>query len=134
MPHSWDFISQFSLKNPPTIQLGRKQSVQDSYSKKKKYLQFINKNIHDHLMESLFSDNKEYRYLKNDYPYNLEDNIQHNVLWINPAYNEKYNEEYIIHLLNSFDTEYIVFRNNPSNMSIPSIIHYHVFTKINNKL
>ena len=128
---SWRFLRQFNENNPPTISLGRKKEVEDKYSKfrenvKKKYGSTAN-----YLEQTLFSKNEPFILKLNDFPYNTQSNIYHYLLWINPKYNSHFNNKNIKEKLDIFfGKNYIFFKNNTNNMSIKSIIHYHIFIRI----
>ena len=69
----------------------------------------------------------EYKLCENTFPYSIDKNILHNVLWsINDLPDGR-----IRNILNQTVTnEYIYFRNPPQCRSIPSVFHVHVFIKL----
>ena len=131
--YSWDFIKQFH-NNPPSINIKRKKEIEEKYVLHKKKLKDKNINIEDYLDNLLFKNNFKYIITKNDFPYNLENNIEHKLLWINPNYINLFNDKLINEIINMRmrGKTYVYFENIDNNKSIKSIRHYHIF--INNSL
>lgn len=131
--YSWDFIKQFHKKSP-LINIKRKKQMEEKYILHKKNLKDKNINIEDYLQNSLFKNNFKYILTENDFPYNLKNGIEHKLLWINPNYNNLFNDELITKIISMRmrGKTYIYFENNDNNKSIKSIKHYHIF--INNSL
>lgn len=131
--YSWDFIKQFH-NNPPSINIKRKKEIEEKYVLHKKKLKDKNINIEDYLDNLLFKNNFKYIITKNDFPYNLENNIEHKLLWINPNYINLFNDKLINEIINMRmrGKTYVYFENIDNNKSIKSIRHYHIF--VNNSL
>lgn len=120
-------------KNPPLNGLYRSVEIQNKYS------EILKKGIPD-LEKYLFCDDEcIYKITNNDFPYYVEQNISHKVLWLNPKFTvndqmiKKFTDySYIDEIINkeAQGKQYVYFRNLPNNSSIPTIIHYQVF--INN--
>jgi hypothetical protein len=71
---------------------------------------------------------------KNKYPYNLDNGIEHYVLWIHPNYENKCSTKDIKIFIENFlkdnqFSDYIYFENNNLSKSILNIKHYQVFFK-----
>ena len=112
-------LQLYSKENPPIKTLGRKKEILDSYLKfnstPENKNNFIS-NVHQNLLQ-----NKYYLHL-NDFPYNVEDNIEHWLLWWN---NNLDIDEIII---KKFDNKVITYWVNfPENNSISDIKHAHIF-------
>ncbi len=108
--------------------LGRKREIQLKYDKQKGRI--------GDLENRLFPENKQllYRYVANDYPYNVKKEIEHNVLWFNPKIGDKWifkNEKIVEEILKkeTKGRKFIYFRNSATNSSVKSMLHYQVFTK-----
>ena len=132
MSISWTYISKYSLENSPDENFGRELKIETEYKKFKQELKLKNISLKENIMTNYFNDGKKYILNLNKFPYNLVKEIQHNVLWINPNYNDEFNNNNskIYTLLNELiDKPFIVFKNNSTNMSIPDVIHYQVFIK-----
>ena len=129
IPYPFWFLKLFMYNNI-IIQipcLYRNKTVSDNYKK------FIMKsNGIKTFTETLFVNEELYVLRKNDYPYNIGDNILHYVLWLKDKKNHDFNE------LNSIIKEQIVVQfkvskefafseNIYKNKSIPEVQHYHVF-------
>ncbi|GAM27012.1 hypothetical protein SAMD00019534_101870 [Acytostelium subglobosum LB1] len=68
----------------------------------------------------------------NDFPYNIDENIRHCVLWcLHPLTEEqaRYHLENTLGL-GTYGKEYLVFINPPHLQSIKDVFHYHVFIRI----
>ena len=63
----------------------------------------------------------------NNYPYNTEKNVIHNIIWCNK------NKEEIKDILDCLYKEYVFFKNTENNKSIKDIEHYHIFVNISKK-
>ena len=112
-------LQLYSKENPPIKTLGRKKEVLDSYLKfnstpenKNNFISNVNKNL---------LQNKYYLHL-NDFPYNVEENIEHWLLWWN---NNLDIDEIIIKKFGNKVITYWV--NFPENNSISDIKHAHIF-------
>lgn len=116
--------------NPPTFPLGRSSKIQRKYDQHKKTA-----NPQEFLNRLFPKDSFDlYRVIPNDFPYNVNKNILHYVLWFNP--NIKYSKKIIDnHLVNNIlknqltDKKFIYFQNLTNNSSINNITHYQVFIK-----
>jgi hypothetical protein len=126
--YNWDFIKQFH-KNSPSIQINRSKGIENKYLEHKLLLIKNKISIHDYIIKKYFEDDCEYKFVNNEFPYHVENNIEHKLLWFNPNINYIIDEKYINTLLNKllFDKNYIYFENIDSNKSIKSIRHIHVF-------
>ena len=123
--YSWDFLLQFHLKPPGMFQLKRSIKVQKEYDK---YQENPFNNII--FSKNLFYNNDIFMFIKNRFPYNIEYNISHYVLFINPKLKKKFTEENINIIIKRLFVpfnSFIVFENYPQNRSIKNITHYHVF-------
>ena len=132
MVYNWKFLSQFSLQNPPKIQIFRNFDTNARYNEFILSLKNSSNSINNYLKQKIFGNDhslKEYRFIENDYPYNVEKNIKHYNLWFNPNIKHHLSDEHITKLLNFIlkGKKYIVFKNLKKNMSVPGILHYHIF-------
>ena len=131
-PYTWLFLKQFSLTNPPKITLYRDVETDKNYDKLRKQLKENRISTTDYLKAKLFGGQhkfKEYRFIKNDFGYNITSNIQHYNLWLNPTVDLELDNKKIKQFLDKIivNGKYVVFKNLPQNMSVPGIIHYHIF-------
>ena len=115
-------LQSFSFHNPPSVTLPRSKETQACYEKHmanseacKKFKKTIEKNL----------SSNEYYIQKNDFPYLVQEGIEHLLFWTKDISNALD----IIPTL--FDSKLITFwKNRPTNCSIPEIDHVHVFTLI----
>ena len=131
---TWNFLKQFHIMNPPSITLNRKSIVDRNYKLLKLYLKNNNININNFITNKFFGYKnkfKEYRFIKNEFPYYVENHINHHILWINPNIANIFDNTKIIDLVNKIlnNKEYIIFKNQNNNLSVSQIIHYHIFFK-----
>ena len=134
LPYTWKFLYQFSLINPPNITLYRDIETDKNYKKLRKQLKENRISTTDYLKDKLFGGHhkfKEYRFIKNEFGYNVTSNIQHYNLWLNPMVELELDNNKIKKFLDKIlvNKQYIVFKNLPQNMSVPGIIHYHILFK-----
>ena len=78
----------------------------------------------------LFDKHTPFLLVKNKFPYYLNNAI-HYVLWINPKYNNLFDDKLInkIVTMRMKDKNHIYFENIENNKSIKTIKHYHIFIK-----
>ena len=102
------------------IQMPRKKEILNNYKKFRETLDY------EAFEKSIFEDNKSYSIRKNDFPYDIEPNINHYILWIK---DESLSIEDIIYSSFKIDKkeDILWYRNSPENRSIKNIIHYHIF-------
>lgn len=128
-PYDWNFIKQFH-KNSPLITIGRTKNIENKYLEHKLELKNKNINLDNYITSKYFKDNQKYVFVENQFPYNVDKNITHYLLWFNPNNNnygitEKEIEEILNEIL--VGKTYIYFENMEHNKSIKSIKHIHVF-------
>jgi len=122
MTISWKDLKQFHF-NPPNILIPRKEKVQKKYdTHKKKIGMLIDKYILNTILHNL-----KYKITINLFPYDLEKNISHYILWISPNHKLSKNEvesiikNYFVH------KKFICYKNKIEARSIKTIVHYHIF-------
>jgi len=132
-PHSFTFIKQFH-RNPPGPNIfTRAAHVQRAYDHyrldvaAKKYPSLRHKIFHTAPMTP-------YVLRPNDFPYNVEPDVEHKVLWLNPTlfipYTFDPSEPLIEQILESEfqNRPFVFFRNTKEVSSVFDMIHYQVFT------
>ena len=130
--YSWEFMTQFSINNPPKITIYRDSKTETRYKYLKTNLKKKGISISDYLKTKLFSGYnkfKEYRFIENDFKYNTEDGVFHYNFWINPIIETNYDENKIKDIVAKImkNKDFIIFKNLVCNMSVPGVIHYHIF-------
>ena len=130
-PYTWGFLQKFTLKTPPKTTLYRDVETDRNYNKLRGQLKSNGISVTNYLKTKLFGGVhkfKEYRFIKNDFGYNVVPNIHHYNLWINPNVDLMLDNRKIKRILDKIIRgDYIVFKNLPTNMSVSGIIHYHIF-------
>lgn len=121
----WNTLILFDFNNN---KIDRKNNVQQAYNNEKKKI----KNYPKFILNT-YLDNKLYNLQPNKFPYNLNNNIKHYVLWLHPMLDLKYitNKKLINSILKKYipNNEYIFYMNSYNNRSIKQIPHYQVFIK-----
>ena len=99
------------------------------------------RNFRDQFVDSLFdprlvSQHIPFRFVPNNFPYFVENGINHFIFWIRPDYECNHDPEFIrscisLYVISRFrqPLEFCFFRNSIENKSILEIEHYHVFIK-----
>lgn len=147
----WEELKSYNC-NPPVRVLERTGEMQASYEKH--VMDLGNKNIlvSDYIKNKYFSDNEKDKMCEislNEFPYNIENNVYHLLLWFNPlhfnndenlndikytklieSYVEKAINNKLIPYNNNLKYEPIYFENHNFNRSIRAIKHIHIFIKL----
>ena len=66
---------------------------------------------------------------ENEYPYDVDDNIKHYVLWMSGDKDLESSKKYVASLLGKTQSDIVMFTNDTSAKSILEINHHHVFVK-----
>ena len=115
----FEYIQQFHL-NPPTFALKRTKYMEDKYQASKRKCE----NYEEDLYSRLFPNSEcDWCILPNEYPYHFKDKTRHYLIW----YKGELEFNYFKNALDQIGAVY--FENFPSNKSIKSIKHIHVFLK-----
>ena len=122
-------------RNPPTDKITREKKVQKKYNEFMKYIRENNININDYIYDK-YLNGATVNFIENSFPYDIEDNCLHYVIWFDSEYFKKVtlciNQNKIIDniIRNKFkDNEYIYFENYSHNKSVQKVKHFHVFIK-----
>ena len=122
MTISWKYLKQFHF-NSPNILLPRKEKVQKKYDIHKEK---IGMSIDNYILDTILH-NLRYKITINRFPYDLEKNISHHILWISPNYIiVKKDIENIINTFFGYK-KFICYKNKIEARSIKTIEHYHIF-------
>lgn len=115
-------LQSFTFYNPPSFPLPRSKEIQNCYDKHMANPEACKK-FKIEIKQILSS--KEYHIQKNDFPYLVEEGVQHLLFWTTDISNA------LVVIPTLFNSNLITFwKNRPSNCSIPEIEHVHIFTKI----
>ena len=94
---TWDFLMNFDYTKP----LNKKTRSQKTYNNYKKHISYLILNkidINKYIYQKYLLDN-DYCIRKNEFPYNVDDNIFHYILWINPNYEKKLTNKKILEIV-----------------------------------
>lgn len=122
----WKTLTEHNYKE---IKIDRLPHIEKLYvSNKIKYKNYDNYILNNYLK------NRLYNLQPNKYPYNLEKNIKHYVLWLNPMLKYKYiyDKKFIHKLLKKKikNKQFYFYMNKIDKRSVKTIPHYQVFIKI----
>ena len=148
IPMTWKLLKQYHM-NPPNVVFPRNKEVFQSYIDHKNKLKAENINITDYITKQLFTKENSYKLyslIDNKFPYLLEPEIMHKLLWFNPKItNTKHfpddlnnvpefiNDCLINHTKNIYDLyDIIYFENIVECRSVPGIRHIQLFLKSKN--
>ena len=123
-PYNWIFLKQFDTCEHVRFDFNRHKSVQLEYDQitHEEQSEFLN------AVKSVI--NKEcILILKNNYPYFTNRKIRHLVAWIpsNTNLNGHAIKKVCSSALGVGISDLVVFKNDMLSMSIPSMIHWHIF-------
>lgn len=108
----------------------RSTEVEEVYRKHREDLEKKGLTLCEYIDKKLFSEEAFYVFVPNDYPYFLEEDMEHWILWINPSF-AKPSKNKISKILEEElgEKDFLTFENAEENKSIPEIEHIHVFIK-----
>jgi hypothetical protein len=118
---SWDM-----LKKHQFYDIKRSKEMEKKYEEYKKQV-----NVTNHIFQNVLQ-NKPFQLAKNKFPYDVQDGIEHYVLWIHPEMKLSYKTIYEI--LKIYETklgfkDFIFYENEPRKKSVLEIPHVQVFFK-----
>lgn len=129
---NFEFLENWNFEKalPESI---RTNTIIRKYNNYNLYLKKNNINKDKYIIEKYLSDSK-YSIVKNRFPYNIDSNMQHYVLWIHPYYfNKISNKEICLIIINKMKEinydEYFCFENHINAKSILGVPHFQVFYK-----
>lgn len=114
-------------KNKGTTTLMRKADIAQEYA--------TNKEFHCNRLRNNLNDIFQRRncvLLKNDFPYDVQNDIQHMVLWFNPNQrSDMIQQVQLNEVISALELhhEVVYWENKPEIRSVGDIKHYHVFLK-----
>ncbi len=133
----WSELQKYNKNLNVNIDFERNRYVNKLYENFK--MEILN--VNNYVCKNIIKDNL-FVLSKNNFPYNIADNIEHNIIWFNPKVfnkrqhiimNKVYLEQIIkikLYLKNKVDTtDYIYFMNSSGIQSVNGIYHIHLFTK-----
>ena len=122
MALSWNYLKQFHF-NPPNMLFPREEKIQEKYNKHK---EDIGISIDKYVIDTILKKDK-YRITTNLFPYKLDNNIGHYLLWISPDYKLLKNEVEDIIKKKFKNKKFICYKNKLEVRSIKTVEHYQIF-------
>ncbi len=135
LPITWEELKKYD-GNPPPKALTRLPNINIAYRMyNKKLSQSSGVNANEFITKKLTNEYpSEYNIItKNKFPYYLDPQILHLVLWINPLYeSDAKNTEQAIRgeiaaKLNDKNADFVLYENLPKHRSISTVRHYQLF-------
>lgn len=122
--HGWSDLRKYHLNAPPPHLLSRKSAIQQLYDQQR----LVTPNYSALLKQRLFpQESTDVVVTTNDFPYDLEDNITHLVVWYR---SNNFDELRLIQILEELGIkDYIIFTNTLAGKSIKDIDHTHLFLR-----
>lgn len=130
----WDKVKKYHL-TPPTEfgEFTRANPIQLEYDLFKESLVRKNISILESIQTKYFDGNLEsYVIVPNAFPYSLESNLEHLILWVKPGCEFDLNSvetcicEFMTH---NYFSDWIYFKNELGLQSVLSILHWHIIGK-----
>ena len=112
--------------------LRRSDAVQADYDAFKAKLKANGTSLRDHIIQDVFSgsvDKKPFVLTKNAFPYDVEKNILHLILWRNTPDRDMVGLKAMIEKT-LVGTDYVWFANEEELMSVPVFFHGQIFVRI----
>lgn len=138
MPYSWCFLEQFNFSNPPTSAFCRKDSVEEKYIKHGSEIKKAG-GVETYLKKKYLQDGVDYTMTLNNFPYDMEDGINHYVIWFQlDRFSDFNNPGEVKKIIKKYEQDSgvefqdtVFFQNIERLRSVPGIPHIHVFARIN---
>jgi len=130
-PYTWEYLKSCIYDgklhgDKPFYILERNEKSDIKYKKHKSKIT----NIVTYIKNKYDLDNKKIVFVKNMFPYDFADNINHHILWSNHKLSSDEINSYLNNYFNKpkskYKYEYLWFVNDVQNMSIPEIWHCQV--------
>lgn len=130
MKVSWEFLLNY-YQDYPLPQSARSEDILNKYKVWKLKLKNKGYEINSYL-HNKYLKNKSFSIDINPFPYNLEDNIYHYVLWINNDYRDKVTNLEIKNIIYKKMSElncsgYVCFENHIDCKSVSKVLHFQIF-------
>ncbi len=125
-----EFLENWNFEIQLPVEV-RTDEILEKYNKHKKYLKSNNINQNQYIINKYLAD-KKYAINENAYPYNIDQNMAHYVLWIHPNYITKISDSEVCNIITNkmielSYNEYFCFENHIKAKSILGVLHYQVF-------
>jgi len=128
MKITWKYLQNFHF-NPPSCILPRTKKIQEDYDNHKNKLKKANITIDKYILKTILKNNLKYKITKNRFPYDLDENIKHYLLWISPDI--QISQIKVINIIKKYfpNNQLVCYQNEMFAKSVKTIDHYHIFIK-----
>lgn len=118
--------------------LTRSKAVDENYKQELEAIANSGSTPSQVMLDKLFKGENEYALVYNDYPYNLDDDQEHLVLWVKSNTNVYLTEVKGFHILHMVDKQVeifnsdrlvAIFKNDKSKKSVTDLEHYHIIVR-----
>ena len=111
--------------------LKRSEEVTKEYKKKLQEIKDSGKTPSQYIIEAMFTQNEDYRFIENEYPYKLSKDFTHCLLWAKQDHTmQNVDWEWFCETLERGETKVIaIWENSHKKKSVTGIKHYHVIIK-----
>lgn len=128
MAYSWEELKKYDGRAPESA-LSRPKHINVRYGYFKKQLKGDGLTLKEFIMKKIFDEheNKKFIITRNKFPYDVAENVEHLVVWLNPLFDAT--EEEIRDYLGEKLDDYIMYENKPGHRSVSDLKHYQLFVK-----
>jgi len=123
-------ISWNNLKNI-NYKLYRKPEIENKYKLFQKRILKTHNSIYEYILNNVIC-NKKIHIMLNKFPYHIEKNVTHWIIWNKGNYNKNIYKKIIFKIFNPKYYDIIFRINKLEDRSIPEIGHCHIFIKLKN--
>lgn len=124
-----DFLDNYDFSKP--IPFSRTKCMDIKYERYKKKIGKMGLTNKEHILSNVICNN-DYVIEKNQFPYNIDNNLYHYIYWVHPNFEKKHTNKVIIENINKFIEGkfdgYWCWENHDSVKSIPEIKHYQIIS------
>lgn len=134
---NWNYVKSFHMNPPLSInEFQRSEEIEKKYQQHKTFLNSKGIKLEDYILSTYFKDistiEKGWVIVPNNFPYNLDKEIEHLLIWIHPK--KSFTESEIIKHIEKYMKEnnyqdYVYFTHYKNIRSVHEINHYHIFVK-----
>ena len=133
MTTSWSKLKEWEFFSPVAHpQSARSPEVQAAFEKHKARLKADNVSLESHIRKTVLEPSNGLATVmeKNAFPYDVEDGVEHYVLWTNPEAPQTLTQT-LPSPFNTYPADKIaIVKNSKSSQSVPGLPHCHVFVRI----
>ena len=132
---TWELLKKYELMPPKSSKTYRTKEINDAYENHKNKLKQQNLTLSKYITKTLFNNNNKelVRLELNPFSYNVDENVSHFILWLNPLIEHPNNidlKTLIPYPYSEYtDDKIAIISNSLDARSIPEIEHIHLFIR-----